>query len=102
MPVDETPYTRRRANLTDRSGSLAAATTSQQLAPANAARVYLLILNLSADDLWINETAAANMDQPSIKLVSGQSIVFEDSFCPIGTINIIGGTLGQKFTAKEG
>lgn len=100
--MSESAYTRRRSNWIDRSGSLAAATTSQQFAPANESRSYLLIQNISAEDLWINETIPAVADQPSIKIAAGATLIFDGPFIPTGALNIIGATLGQKFVVKEG
>jgi hypothetical protein len=83
------------------SGTLAAAATAQQAVPANAARQFLLVQNLSAADLWIQFNVAAVMDQPSIKLAAGEKISFSD-YLPTAFLSIIGGTLGQAFTIWEG
>lgn len=84
---------------TDRSGTIAAGGTAQQLAPANSSRTSLTGQNISTADLWINEiggTAAANAPG-SYKIISGQAF-------SVGTnraISIIGATTGQQFTATE-
>jgi hypothetical protein len=90
-------------NLTDRSGTIATGSTSQQLAASNIARKYLLVQNLdSAADLWINFTADAVQDQPSVRISPGDAFIMEGSFVSTQQVNVIGPTTGQKFTAKEG
>lgn len=84
---------------TDRSGNIGTGGTAQVLAAANAARTSLVGQNISAGDLWINETgnAAAVDTAGSFKVVAGQAFA-------IGTnraISIVGATTGQKFTATE-
>lgn len=92
----------RKTTMADASGTLAAASTSQLAVAANAARQFLLIQNVSAADLWINETVAAVLAQPSIKIAAGASLVFDGTFCPTGAINIIGGTISQAYVVKQG
>lgn len=84
---------------TDRSGTITAGGTAQQLAAANASRVSLTGQNISAGDLWINEIggAAAVGGTGSYKIAGGQAF-------SVGTnraISIIGATTGQQFTATE-
>jgi len=92
----------KQGTLIDRSGTITTANTSQQLAPANPNRRYLLIQNNSSSPLWFNFTAAATTSQPSIQLAAGQGFVMENGFISTEAVNIIGGTAGQAFTAKEG
>lgn len=88
--------------LTDRSGSITVTNVSQQLAPANSTRKYLLIQNVSGSDLWVNFGADANAAQPSIKLKPDERLVFDGGFVPTQAINILGGALTQTWAAKEG
>lgn len=88
--------------LTDRSGSIAAANTSQTLCAANPARKYLFIQNNSTAALGINFTGAATLGQGSIQLAAGASYVMESGYVSTEAVTIIGGTLGQVYTAKEG
>jgi hypothetical protein len=84
---------------TDRSGSIAAGGTAQQLAAANTARKSLKGQNISTGDLWINEnggTAAADT-VGSYKIPAGATF-------SVGTnraVSIIGAVTGQKFSAAE-
>lgn len=90
--------------LSDRSGSITAGGTSQQVAAANEGRFYLLIQNISSGDLWVNLGVAAVQDSPSLKLLAGSSVEFSSSgtgYVPEDAIHIIGATTGQKFVAKE-
>ena len=89
-------------SLTDRSGTIAVGSTSQQLMAANASRKYLLIRNTSSAQLWINFTADAVQAQPSIPLESGESLVMEAGFISIEKVTIIGPSGAETFTAKEG
>lgn len=86
----------------DRSGTIGAASTAQQLMAANSARVGFYIENLSASDpLWINELGTATESQPSLKIPAGSLYETPAGYCPIGAISIIGPTLDQAFTARE-
>lgn len=84
---------------TDRSGSIAVAATAQQLAAANAARKGLRAQNISAGDLWINETGgtAAVDGAGSFKVAAGASFEVATN----QAVSIVGATLGQKFSATE-
>lgn len=84
---------------TDRSGSIAAAGAAQPLAAANAARKGLRVQNISAGDLWINETGgtAAVDGAGSFKLAVGASFEVATN----QAVSILGATLGQKFSATE-
>lgn len=84
---------------TDRSGSIAAGTTAQALAAANASRTGLKGQNISSGDLWINEiggTAAADT-AGSFRVPAGATF----SVSTNRAISIVGATTGQKFTATE-
>lgn len=101
--VTFTPF---QGSLTDRSGTIAAANVSQVLAPAKANRRYLFIENTSGGvttgNLWFNFTAAANSNQPSLRLAVNGSFVMEGGFISTEVINVTGETTGMSFTAKEG
>lgn len=88
--------------LTDGSGSIATASTSQQVFAANVSRKYLLVQNTSAGALGINFTSAATLGVGSIQLAAGASFVMESAFVSTEAVTIIGATAGQTFTAKEG
>lgn len=87
--------------LQDRSGTITVGGASQQLAPANATRKYLVIENVSSETLWINFGVAAVQNQPSIKILPNGYFFMEDFFSSNQAINIIGATTGSAFTAKE-
>lgn len=84
---------------TDRSGEIAVGGTAQVLSAADATRRELTVQNISASDLWLNETggtAQAN-GTGSWKLAPGASVRITSDLA----ISIIGATTGQKFTATE-
>lgn len=81
--------------------------TSQTVFAANAARRYLIIQNLSADELFVNFGAAATAGSPSIGLapadgaIPGGTVIFEGSYIPTSSVTIIGATTGDSFSAKQ-
>lgn len=89
------------ATYVDRSGTITAGGTAQQLMPANAARRGFFLQNNSTGDLWINPNAAAVASQPSLKVPAGA--LYESPFggAPAGAISIIGATTAQAFSARE-
>lgn len=96
LPVAVAP-----AAYVDRSGTITAGGTAQQLMPANSARRGFFLQNNSTADLWINPNAAAVASQPSLKVPAGA--LYESPFggAPAGAISIIGATTGQAFSARE-
>jgi hypothetical protein len=104
LPTTVTTGPPSEVTLVDRSGTITAGGTSQQLAAANATRQYLLVQNNSNGDLWINFGVAAVTTQPSIRLAPGSQIEYSPGgtgVIPTQAVNIIGATTGQVFTAKE-
>lgn len=91
-----------RGTFTDGSNDITSADTSQQVFAANTSRKYLLVQNVSDTDMWINFGTAAVKDQPSVLLrASGGAFIAEANFVPTGTVNIICGSSGKAFTAKQ-
>lgn len=84
---------------TDRSGSITAGGTAQQLAAANANRKSLTVQNISDADLWINEIgdSAAVDTAGSWKIPAGSAF----SVSTNRAVSIISATTGKKFTATE-
>jgi hypothetical protein len=91
-----------KGKFTDRSGSIVAPNTAQQLMAANVNRRFLFIQNLSTNDLWINFTIPAVIGQPSLKLPSNSGFSMEGSFVTTEAVSVIGSTTGQTWCAKEG
>lgn len=92
-----------QGSLTNRSGTIAAGGTAQQAMAANTARRYLLFVNVSDTDMWINLGATAVANQPSILVkAGGGSFVMEGSFVSTELVSVICATTGKAFTAKEG
>lgn len=85
----------------DRSGTLTAGGTAQDIVAANKNRQWLLFQNVSNEDMWLNFGAVAVAGQPSIKIVAGGSYENPPHFCPTGRISVIGATTGKAFTCKE-
>lgn len=87
--------------MTDRSGTLTTASTSQQIMAVNANRRYLMIQNSSSAIMWCNFTTAATLSQPSFLLSVGASYVLENNTITTEAVNCISGTAANPFTAKE-
>lgn len=90
-----------QGTLTNRSGTVTAGGTAQQLAGANAARMGFSIQNLSTGDLWVNTLGTAAAAQPSIKLAAGVYFETPAGYGAVGAISIFGATTGQAFSARE-
>lgn len=88
--------------LTDRSGTIAAGGTSQQLAAANTSRKYIFIQNTSTGNLYVNFGSAASVTVGSILIPANSSFVMEQGYISTQVINIIGATTSQTYIAKEG
>jgi hypothetical protein len=88
--------------LVDRSGTIAAGNTQQQLVAANAARRGLWVQNNSAGDLRVNSTGLASATS-GLLLPGGQNALYEypNSGVPVTAISIWGATTGQAFEARE-
>jgi hypothetical protein len=88
--------------VTDRSGTITSGGAAQTLAASNTARKYLIVVNVSQENLWINFTTTAVQNQPSIPILPNGSFVMESGYVSTELISIIGTTTGSAFTAKEG
>jgi hypothetical protein len=88
--------------LTDRSGTITAGGTAQQLAAANTSRKYFFVQNLSAENMWVNFTTTAVASQPSIRLTPGSSFTLEGGFVSTEAVHVIAATTGSAWSAKEG
>lgn len=91
------------ASIVDRSGTITTANVGQIIAAPQAGfRVYLLLQNISAGDLWFDLDAVAVVGPPSIRLVPGQLFVCDGSFIPSDQVAIAGATAEAAFICKEG
>ena len=96
---------------TNRSGSIAVAGTSQQLAAANGARNFLIIENPSdttgqnvanIESLFINFTAVAAVDDGnSIEIMPGGSLIIGPGFVTTELVNVSAATIGHRYIARE-
>jgi len=92
-----------RGGLTDRSGTIATASTAQSPAAANTSRTYLVAHNPStATDLYVNVGGTAAKAAGSIRLLPGGTATWENGFIPTGAVSVFGETAGAAFTIKEG
>lgn len=87
---------------TDRSGTITAGGTRQQLAAANSSRRYLIVQNQSSGYLYVRFTATATQDQSSMRLAPGDAWESPSGFCPTQAVDIVGATTGQAWHAVEG
>lgn len=89
-------------NTVDWGGVVAADAISQEVMGVNLTRKYLFIQNLDdAEDLWIDFTADAVIDSPSIRLLPNDTYVMEASYVTSEAVNVIAASNGHKFSAKE-
>lgn len=96
------PVTSTRGVVSDVSGSIATNATSQELAPINAARRYLMIQNTDpAEDMWIDFTQDAVIGSPSFLLPAGAAFGMEASFVSSEKITVIAATAGHTYSARE-
>jgi len=88
--------------LTNRSGTITAGGSDQQIAASNSSRHFFFFQNVSDTDMWINFGAVANADQPSILVKPNGSMRIDGSFLPSGAVHVFCATTGKSFTCKEG
>lgn len=88
--------------LTDKSGSITNAATSQLLAAKKENRAYFLFQNISDAAMWINFGAAATADNNSILINAQGSLLFNGSFIPEDAVYVLCASSGKKFVCKEG
>lgn len=84
----------------DRSGTITAANTGQQVAPANPNRRAMAIQNTSSNDLFINEVgnpAGAAGTAGTYTLPAGGTFTVKTT----NAISIRGATVGQSYTSTE-
>lgn len=89
--------------LTDASGNIVTANSSQTVLPVNNNRKYLLFQNLSDTDMYVNFGATATIGSGSIWIgPAGGSIEFGGGFgfCPSNDLNVICYAAGKSFTCK--
>lgn len=83
---------------TDRSGSITLGGTAQNIVSNNGHRKSLVVQNISAETMWINENGTAAADTAgSYKLAAGDAVQITSP----GPVSIVAATTGSKFTATE-
>jgi hypothetical protein len=92
----------RQGTLTNRSTTITAGGTSQQVAAANTSRNYLLIQNISDTAMYVGIGYTPTTTTGLLLSASGGGIVFETSFIPTQAINVLCATTGKAFVAWEG
>jgi hypothetical protein len=85
----------------DRSGTITAGGTAQEIAPANPMRRGFLIQNISDTDMWFNVGTVAVANQPSVRIIAGALYEAPTAATPKGALSVIGATTAKAFTAKE-
>lgn len=90
-----------QAQYTDRSGTIAAANTAQDVCAENMKRYGFFFQNVSDTDMWLNFGSNATADQPSIKVIAGALWEAPLNGVPVARVSVICSVLGKKFTAKE-
>ena len=87
---------------TNRSGTIAAPSVSQSLAPALRNREGFVIQNISDTEMWINDLGAASAAAGSWKIPAGAMFVLTRAEGLTGrAITIFCTAAGKAFTARE-
>jgi hypothetical protein len=91
-----------QGNLTNRSGTITTANTSQQIIAANTNRRYLLIQNHSDSIIYIAFGVTATTSNGIGLTPGGGSLIYENGFIPTQAINAICTRSNSDFVAWEG
>lgn len=87
--------------VTDKSGAITTGGTAQDAVAAGLITKYVMIQNISAEDMWFNFGAtAAAATAGSFKLVAGQAWQNPPHFSPSGRLSVVAASTGSKFTCK--
>ena len=69
--------------------------------PSNPSRKYLLIQNVSGENLWLN-FGITDAPTKAIKLLPDGDFLMDSGFVSTERVSIFGAAAGQGFVAKEG
>jgi len=87
--------------LTDRSGTIASANTSQQVFAINTSRAYCEIQAIGTADLWIAIGHVAAANTPGSYWLPAGSLFRCPNPPPLGAINALSAAAGAAFSAYE-
>ena len=87
-------------SLTDGSNTITTQNVSQEVFAALSGRNYFYFCNISNHIMYVNFGDPADTTS-SYKVASGEKLVFESGFVPSTQINVICGTQGASFVAKQ-
>jgi hypothetical protein len=103
--VNVVSTTSSQATYTDRSGTITAGGTAQQIMAVNANRKGFYIQNVSNSNLYISATGTASnvVTAGSGSLLIPPNALYESPFygIPTNLISIFGATTGQAYVARE-
>lgn len=90
--------------LTDRSGTLSVANTTQQIAGSNTARKYIFVQNpIAASETLLVDFDGNAAAGSSFELAPGGFVEFSTpDFVPTGAVHVNAATQGHVFIGKEG
>lgn len=90
--------------ITDRSGTLTTAATSQQVMQSKASRTYLMCQNpiTATETLFLAIDMAASTTAGGVELAPGGSVTWQTTFVPTGAVFVNAVTAGHRFICKEG
>ena len=92
----------KQGSLSDGSGTIATANTSQQAMAANANRRYFFFQNIGTANIYLNFGTAATTGAGSMQIPPGASITMDAGFVSTDAINVISATPGTPYTCKQG
>ena len=91
-----------RGPITDRSSTITAGGTSQEVVAKTPNRNYLMFQNTSNTDMWINFGKSAVADSPSILVgANGGVCTWDAGYIPTDDLQVYCATSGKAFTCKE-
>lgn len=99
LGIASVSYAQFVANFKDASGNVS--TVSTQALASNNSRQYLLIQNISANNLGftVDGTTAAIGTPGTVTLAAGQGVIFQTNV-PAGAVNVIGSASSTSYTIK--
>lgn len=88
-------------NPTDRSGTITAGGTAQQVMALNTSRYGFCFMNISDTDMYICFTGTATAGAGSLKIPAGALYETMPAGVPVGAVSVFCATTGKAFTAWE-
>ena len=92
----------KQGSVSDGSGTIASANTSQQAMAANSNRRYFFFQNIGTANIYLNFGSAATVGAGSMQIPPGASITMDSGFVSTDAIYVISATPSVPYTCKQG